>query len=182
MVKAILLKIPPLASVFLSIFKPMGDGGMPVPVKDSETIVRAIKKNFHLKKSGKLDKKAFLPNNGDCSFSAIRQIWGDNNCIQKAREISGADEYAGVAVILAQNIRRTESEVTDSRESNYYGHVDVDLKLGRYPDKPEPGEVMDPAVRKMFNDKCQKLAEYADLITDPNPQSVEWTGRTLAIG
>src|SRR5271165_1743849 len=81
--------------------------------------------------------------------------------------------YKGLAAIRAEEIRRAESEITDSREGegHYCGHADITHGIPA----PLAGEPASPAL----NAKLQALKRAARYYADPVPTGESWSGTPI---
>jgi len=149
---------------------------IPIPIDDSEGIVRAIL-TIHLDPKGKLKTNTFRPKPGTQDVSVMRHSYmGSDACKVKAKGIissSAKIEYKGLAVVGASEIRAVGSEVTDSRNGmgHYCGHADISHGSVN----PPAGEPDDP----MLVDKLRALKNAARYYPDPDPSNENWTGRLI---
>lgn len=153
------------------------DSDIPVPIEDTETIVRAIVAPSHFDKKGRVKAGAFRPKAGS-SISVIRQLMGDNFCKAKGVDVgrTAPDGYKGLLVLTAASIRKTGSTVSDSRDE-YLGHADLDHGF-----VSEPNE---PATRDAFErmtERCQALRDASTYHADPDPAGLGWRGAPLRLG
>lgn len=81
-----------------------------------------------------------------------------------------ADAYIGLAVILAQDIRNTDSTVQDSRDE-YCGHAHIAHGIILPVHEPPTSEI-----GLYITERCRKLVEVTTLYRDPNPAAAKWTG------
>lgn len=145
---------------------------MPEAITDDELIVRSVRKTWL--KRGELQYSAFRPSAGKTLISVIRGNMGDDFCKAKSVEILAA-EYAGLATIIAGDIRALEALVVDHPE-DFAGHAHID-----HIDPPlPPNDPLSPAVNKVLNDRCKALAKKAVFHPDEKPEELRWTGSALA--
>lgn len=153
---------------------------IPIPVDDSEVIVRAIFEPYHVKK-GKLKPAAFRSPPGKDEVSVIRHSYmGSDFCKWKAKEIEAEirvkdpnKTYRGLAVVKASQIRDVESDVIDSREE-FFGHADI--KHGIVLEKDEPPSAN---VKMALDQRLDKLVKLTNYFEDPHPNDNRWSGSDL---
>jgi len=149
---------------------------IPVDIGDRELIVRGIL-DIHLDKKGKLKSNAFRPKANTDDVSVMRHDYmGSDACKVTARGLAhGTIEYRGLAVLLASEVRRAGSQVTDSREGNYCGHAHISHGIVVPPDEPVPSE---QTLR--LDERLRELRITARYYADPEPPKDAWTGPTLS--
>ncbi len=147
----------------------------PVAIADGETIVRGIL-DIHLNDKGKLKSNAFRPKAQTDDVSVMRHTcMGSDACKTRARELSHHGiNYRGLAVLLAQEIRAVDSQVTDSREGNYCGHAHI--SHGIIVPLHEP---LESPLNLVLVEKLRKLRTIARYYSDPEPVNPVWTGQPL---
>lgn len=151
---------------------------IPVDVADGEKIVRAVIYPFHFdRKKNRLKKEAFESRQGVDEVSVIRGSYKDASfCKGKGREVaanSTKGEYVGLAVLLASQIRKTKSEVHDSRKY-YCGHAHISHGVIKRPHEPLP-----PDQQLALDEKLQALRDEAVFHPDPSPETEGWSGPSL---
>lgn len=160
--------------------QPADGQDIPVPIDDSETIVRAVVANAHYDvKKGKVRPSAFRPKAGETAISTMRQLMGDGFCKAKAVEIaenSPGQTYIGLLAITAAQIRAEGSEIADSR-SEWLGHADLDHGFP----SPPPNEPASAAEFQRMTERCQALLRAAVFQKDPIPESESWDGDQLVL-
>lgn len=152
--------------------------GIPIEIADEEKIVRAIMCPCHIKKGkNTLKPAAFRSRAGTDEVSVVRQThMGSDFCKAKAQEIAGGghgNEYAGLAVLFAAQIRKTSSTVHDSREE-YCGHAHVSHGIILL-----PGEPLESTKNIVITERCRALANAARYHPDPAPTGHGWSGSAL---
>jgi len=146
---------------------------LPVEISDDEKIVRAIKVPYHVK-NNRLKPQAFRSRQGTDDVSVMRQSYmGTNFCKAKAKEIPPANSYAGLAVILAQDIRAKSSDVYDSRDE-FIGHASIRHGIVVLPDEP-----LESGVNFLLTERCRALCAVTSYYPDLEPLAEVWTGPTL---
>jgi len=147
---------------------------LPIEIKGTEKIVRVVRCPDHVnKKQNKLRAAAFRSQAEKDEVSVIRQSYmGSDFCKSKGKEIM-PNNYLGLAVIEAQNIRVTGSTIQDSR-SEYYGHAHISHGITLTRNEPP-----DSADFEAINERCRALVDFATLHIDPNPEEEKWTGAEL---
>jgi hypothetical protein len=154
---------------------PPGSDELPVMIDDGETIVRALKTPAHYdERKGTVKNGAFRPAPGQSGISTMRQRMGDNFCKSKAREICG-NQYVGLAVIRAGDIRSVGSTIKDSRDI-WLGHADLDHGIVTPNNEPP-----DAVALQTLTERCRELKARCSVRKDSDANSDEWTGATLAL-
>jgi hypothetical protein len=153
---------------------------IPIPIADSETIVRAIKRPSHLKGKGaneKLKVAAFKSVAGVDDVSVMRQThMGATACRQKGIElVQGNDkvQYAGLAVVTAAGIRASGSTVSDTREE-FCGHASICHGFVLTRDEPEDSETA-----MKVNERIHAILEATTFYRDPSPEIDNWAASSL---
>lgn len=155
---------------------------IPLKINDRESIVRGILTPVHIHskgaKKGKLKPQAFQSPPGKDEVSTIRHKYkGSDFCKRKAKEIasSNPNQYHGLAVIFAEQIRLVGSDIVDSRDPpNYLGHADIKHGFISVPNDPPSADER----LKQF-EHIQRLVDRVIYHPDPNPDSCNWTGPNL---
>jgi hypothetical protein len=148
---------------------------IPIEIADQEKIVRAVMSG-HLNKDGtRLKPRAFQSRRGADEVSVIRHSYKDSDfCKAKGREVaaqSGVQQYAGLAVLTAAQIKDAGSEVHDSREE-YCGHAHISHGCVQ----PPPNEPLPAREALELEKKLAKLRDSAAYYPDPSPEVVGWSG------
>jgi hypothetical protein len=148
---------------------------IPIPLQDSETIVRGIL-NIHVNDKGKLKSNAFRPKPETDEVSVMRHGYlGSDACKSKARELSKDQvNYQGLAVLLAREIRHAGSQVVDSREGNYCGHAHISHGIVIPRDEP-----LESPLNLALGERLRALRTVARYYADPEPLNEIWTGQPL---
>lgn len=76
--------------------------------------------------------------------------------------------YRGLAFVPVEAVRKAGSDIVDSRHE-YLGHADIRNGVVR-----EKHVALAPDVRKMLDDRLQKIAKAARYIEDENPDCIRW--------
>jgi hypothetical protein len=151
---------------------------IPIEIAEEEKIVRAIMSG-HLNKNGtRLTPRAFRSRPAVDEVSVIRHTYkGSDFCKAKGREVAakaGVQQFRGLAVLLASQIRKVGSGVNDSREE-FCGHAHISHGILQ----PPPNEP--PSAREILelDKKLGMLRDAALYCPDPDPESEGWTGAEL---
>lgn len=152
---------------------------IPVDVADNEKIVRAVIYPFHFdRRKNRLKKDLFKSKPGKDEVSVIRGTYKDASfCKAKGREVAAASDIGkcvGLAVLLAYQIRKTRSEVHDSR-NEYCGHAHISHGVVAAP----PNEPLPPDQQLALDEKLDSLIRDAVFRVDPDQQAAGWTGSPL---
>lgn len=143
---------------------------IPIPVADSETVVRALFE-CHVRR-GKLRDNVFRPRPGKDRVSVMRHTYLKSDaCKAKAKEIAKnpTNPYVGLAAISVGSVRSLGSDVTDSREE-FCGHADITHGIAVPADEPP-----DPRLNLRF----REMTARARLVLDPDPDGQKWTGEQI---
>jgi hypothetical protein len=147
--------------------------GIPVPVANEETIVRALRE-CHVRR-GKLRDNVFRAAPGIDEVSVMRHTHLQSDfCKKKGKEIAAGDQnnpYVGMAAIAVESIRNVGSEVTDSREE-FCGHAHISHGV-----VTPVGEPLAPELLQ----RLRELNDKARLLIDPAPDAEGWTGVEIEI-
>lgn len=156
---------------------------IPFEINDRESIVRGILTPVHIHskgaKKGKLKPQAFQSPPGKDEVSTIRHKYiGSDVCKGKIKAISSSNpnQYHGLAVILAEQIRLVGSNIVDSRNPpNYLGHADIKHGFKSVPNDP-------PSANERLKqiEHIQRLVDLVIYHPDPDPDSCNWTGPNLS--
>lgn len=142
---------------------------LPIEIVDDENIVRLIRTPSHVK-NDKLKPSAFRSQAGTDDVSVIRQThMGTNFCKSKAKEIMGQN-YIGLAVVVAGNIRSTGSNVIDTRDE-FCGHASI-LHGVTLPIEEPPGSELN----EFITERCREIIKHTTYFADPDAANAEWTG------
>lgn len=101
---------------------------------------------------------------------------GSDFCKGKAKEIASGNsvnDYAGLAVLPAEDIRGVGSNVQDSREE-FIGHAHISHGLTL-----TPGEPPESADNLFITERCRALVGKCAYHPDPAPLAPGWTGPPL---
>ncbi|NUA26139.1 hypothetical protein [Cupriavidus basilensis] len=154
---------------------------IPIPVTDSESIVRAIKRPSHTTtKKGKevLKSAAFKAAPERDDVSVMRHTYmGTQACREKAASlVEGNDrvKYVGLAVLSASQIRQLASDVIDSREE-FCGHAHISHGVVLTRDEP-PDSVLTMAL----NERLREMIAAATFYPDPSIEMDKWAEETVA--
>lgn len=150
---------------------------IPIDVASEEKIVRAIMDGHLNKDRTKLKPRAFRSRAGADEVSVVRHMYkGSDFCKIKGREIATAsrNEYCGLAVLLASQIRDVGSQVHDSRDE-FCGHAHISHGIV----VPPENEPLSPHQNMELDKKLEALRDCAIYHRDPNPAGDAWTGPEL---
>lgn len=150
---------------------------LPVDLEDIEKVVRAIKTPYYFggAKKDRLLPKALYPPPGSRYVSLVRGVCGDDFCADRARETAKLpQEYSGLFVVSAGNIRATTTAVFDHRE-DYCGHAHMDSGVVM----PARGESQDPRETLALKTRCQQILDAGTYHPDPVPSGPGWSGPPL---
>ena len=147
---------------------------LPDEVPDGEKVVRGVKTRYHVdEKRGRLKHNAFRPKAGLSVVSVVRLAMGSDFCKDKARQICG-DDYRGLAVVAAGQVRKCGSAVLDHR-ADFCGHAHVDHGFPLL-EENEPGA---PEVGERMRERCKAIVDKCLYHADPRPGTPGWTGPAL---
>jgi len=149
---------------------------IPIDIANEEKIVRAIMDGHLNKDRSKLKPRAFRSRPGADEVSVIRHTYkGSDFCKVKGKEIAAAsqNQYCGLAVLLASQIRQAGSEVHDSREE-FCGHAHISHGIVVPENEPLPAHQ-----NMELDKKLEALRNSALYRRDPDPAADEWTGPEL---
>lgn len=146
---------------------------IPIPVADSERVVRAVFSN-HIKKK-QLSEYIFHPGCGPDEVSVMRRNYlTANQCKALALQIKPGNpnlKYKGMAVINVGAVRAKGSQVFDSREI-YCGHAHISHGFPL----PPAGDPLQSELKIRFDDRLRSLRAETQFIPDPDPNNGNWTG------
>ena len=146
---------------------------IPIPIADSEKIVRAIVQGCVNKANTALKPRAFRSRPGADEVSVVRHDYkGSDFCKNNGR--TGRSDYVGLAVLLADQIRKAGSEVIDSREE-FCGHAHIAHGIIA----PPPHEPLSAQENLALDKKVAALQSAARYHPDPDVSAEGWTGPAL---
>lgn len=149
-------------------------------IADEERIVRAICSPYHTQ-GDVLLPGAYDPYPVDSDeVSVMRVDWlGADRCKAHGKSLENPanprKKFAGLAVLLASQIRSTGATVEDSRQV-FLGHADIHLG---HPTMQRDQDPIEPANLKLSRDRRKALAKMARYCKDPNSDAQGWTGESL---
>lgn len=153
-----------------------GFRSIPHSIEDDEIAIRAILSPYHVKR-GKLLRGAFEAPPGSDEVSVSRR-WYVAPWLSKAYakhrvqrpRASPPKVYKGLAFVSVEIVRRFGSAVIDSR-SEYLGHADIKHGIVRV-----KGVALAPDLRKVLEERLERLAQAARYTEDREPSRIQWRG------
>lgn len=148
-------------------------------VDSAETVVRAIKSPFHVKKGTQLRRAAFMPPRGRRDLSVIRLRAGAGHCKDMGkRAVSGPDaQYRGLASGGVGYLLSIGAGV-DCDQIPFVGHANIILPevfLSSATEEPPPPEDLEER-----DNVLKLLLNHFRYFPDPDPEGQGWSGPPLS--
>jgi len=145
----------------------------PEEIADDEPVCRVLK-SPHFVKNSILRPSAFRPQVNTNKISVVRWLYREQpdsvaKATFKAIGNSGQNSYCGLAVLLLEDCKKIDVELTDARDE-YQGHAHIVFPYTVAANEPLEG---DNFVKQ--TEIARKLIEACEYVPDPDPQSEDWT-------